>query len=115
MSRGALPRLASGALVALSLTACVSINEAIRGHALQCQDTPDADCIRVADVALTFLAGDLADPDTGPIERVLVTPMDCTFVEDALATRCWEVEIVTVAGGAGQQVHERKDGTLHVN
>jgi hypothetical protein len=104
----------SALLVAASLllSGCLSVNEALTGRDLRCQDTPELDCLRIIDHTLATHEGDVNDLDAGPIVDILVSPMDCQFVADATATRCWEVEISQERGSVSAHVHERADGSL---
>ncbi len=108
-------RLLSGTSLAVGLvaaTGCVAVNESITGRDMTCQDTPEPVCIQIVDFTFATHQGDIDDPDAGRITEILVSPMDCRFVDDPTAARCWEVEIVQEAGGVGAHIHERADGTL---
>jgi hypothetical protein len=99
-------------LVAFVSGACLALNELSTGRDVTCQDTPETLCFEIVDFVFATHAGDIEDPDAGRITTILVSPMDCRFVPDEAATRCWEVEVVQEAGGVSAHVHERADGSL---
>ena len=103
-------------LAMLTASACQQLNEAINSRDLECTDAPDDICVRLADdiVGLWDARGVARD---GPIERVLVNPVDCSVIKrpNPAMARCWEAA-GTIAGSGGGSIGtyyvERVDGTL---
>jgi hypothetical protein len=101
--------------IAVSLTACVAVNEVVTGRELICVATSDDLCLRAADAVSGNMQGE--DPESFPIVKVTVTGQDCAD-DDLLNVHCWQVEVVTGADPLGcaarlrGNVYERHDGTL---
>lgn len=75
----------------ISLGACASINEVMADRALTCEATSDELCIRIADIAVDGMPGEVS-ADWATVTSANVAPIDCADVERGLqATRCWQV------------------------
>ena len=103
--------------VALSGVACVQVRNMVADRDLECRDTPDDVCIRVADLGLPRLDIAQQEREGGPIPTIQVYPVRCTADEFGFhppnATRCWMVEATNENGGIGTGIFEVPDGSLH--
>ena len=103
--------------VGLSSLACVQVRNMVADRDLDCRDTPDDVCIRVADLGLSRLDVAEQERERGPIPTIQVYPVPCTADEFGSdipnATRCWMVEATNESGGIGTGLYELPDGSLH--
>src|SRR5918993_3278809 len=91
--------------LALSAVACVEMRNMVADRDIDCRDTPDDVCIRVADLGLSRLDIAEQERERGLIPTIQVYPVRFTADEFRShvpnATRCWMVEATNETGGIG--------------
>jgi hypothetical protein len=95
------------AVAACGLAACAAINETVTDRDIDCGDTAEDLCIRIADFALAqrAMSRDLR------ATSVEIRPTDCPTIPQA--TGCWRIKAeLEQSGGFGIWVYQNPDGTL---
>ena len=86
--------------------------EFLGGRELACTRTPEALCLRIADIGVGRLDLEQTEREVGPIRTIQVYPEPCTRDMGVDATACWMVEATNEHGGTGVDVIRSGDGSF---
>ena len=106
-------RILGGLLVVgAGVAACVPVHNMLASRDIECRETPDELCLRIAELGLQQLNVEQLEADQGPIPTIFVYPEPCPMPN---AVRCWIVEATNERGGSGVLVRQRADGSIGVD